>query len=82
MNSLLSEDDSLNYFNRINFGEMNFSRDLQILPFFAKVCLAKNLKLVIRETLSREILRPFQFAKVYPLKLQLFSPIFLHILDF
>ena len=32
------------------------SRVSRILPFFAKVCIAKKLKLLIRESLSREIL--------------------------
>jgi len=45
----------------------------RILAFFAKVYLAKNLKSFIRESLSREILLIFQFAKVYPVNSEVFS---------
>ena len=36
---------------------------LRVLPFFVKVCLANNLKLLVSESLSGEILHFFQFAK-------------------
>jgi len=52
------------------FGE-TFARE--ILAFFAKVYLVKNLKSFIRESSSREILLILQLAKVYPVNSEVFS---------
>ena len=41
------------YFNQINLCERNFFQIPRILSFYVKVCLMKSLKLLIRESYSR-----------------------------
>jgi len=41
------------YFNQINLCEINFFQIPRILSFYVKVCLMKSLKLLIRESYSR-----------------------------
>ena len=48
----------------------------RIVNFFAKVYFAKFLKMVIRESLSREYFSTFRFGKVYPVKISWFFEFF------